>query len=67
MILLGSDKSTNPLVAILMGSTSDADTMEPARQMLKLSIRESKGKKLKKLKYSARIRIGWSHKILLIM
>jgi 5-(carboxyamino)imidazole ribonucleotide mutase len=35
MILLGSDKSTNPLVAILMGSTSDADTMEPARQMLK--------------------------------
>ena len=35
MILLGSDKSTNPLVAILMGSTSDADTMEPARQILK--------------------------------
>jgi 5-(carboxyamino)imidazole ribonucleotide mutase len=35
MILLGSDKSNNPLVAILMGSTSDADTMEPARQILK--------------------------------
>ena len=35
MILLGTDKSTNPLVAILMGSTSDADTMEPARQILK--------------------------------
>jgi len=35
MILLGSDKSTNPLVAILMGSTTDADTMEPARQILK--------------------------------
>jgi 5-(carboxyamino)imidazole ribonucleotide mutase len=35
MILLGTDKSSNPLVAILMGSTSDADTMEPARQVLK--------------------------------
>ncbi|MGD0590221.1 MAG: 5-(carboxyamino)imidazole ribonucleotide mutase [Bacteroidota bacterium] len=35
MILLGTDKSTNPLVAILLGSTSDADTMEPARQILK--------------------------------
>jgi 5-(carboxyamino)imidazole ribonucleotide mutase len=35
MILLGIDKSTNPLVAILMGSTSDADTMEPARHILK--------------------------------
>jgi phosphoribosylaminoimidazole carboxylase PurE protein len=35
MILLGSDKSTNPIVAILMGSASDADTMEPARQILK--------------------------------
>jgi len=35
MILLSSDKSSNPLVAILMGSTSDADTMEHARQILK--------------------------------
>jgi phosphoribosylaminoimidazole carboxylase PurE protein len=35
MILLGSDKSTNPLIAILMGSASDADIMEPARQILK--------------------------------
>ncbi len=35
MILLSSDKSSNPLVAILMGSTSDADTMEQARQILK--------------------------------
>lgn len=35
MILLGTDKSNNPLVAILMGSTSDAETMEPARQILK--------------------------------
>jgi 5-(carboxyamino)imidazole ribonucleotide mutase len=35
MIILGSDKSTNPVVAILMGSASDADTMEPARQILK--------------------------------
>jgi 5-(carboxyamino)imidazole ribonucleotide mutase len=35
MIHLGTDRSTNPLVAILMGSTSDADTMEPARQILK--------------------------------
>jgi 5-(carboxyamino)imidazole ribonucleotide mutase len=35
MILLGSDKSTNPLVAILMGSTSDVDIMEQARQILK--------------------------------
>jgi len=35
MIVLGTDKSTNPLVAILMGSTSDADTMEQAKQILK--------------------------------
>jgi phosphoribosylaminoimidazole carboxylase PurE protein len=35
MILLGSDKSTNPIVAILMGSASDADTMEQAKQILK--------------------------------
>jgi 5-(carboxyamino)imidazole ribonucleotide mutase len=35
MILLGSEKSSNPAVAILMGSASDADTMEPARQILK--------------------------------
>jgi 5-(carboxyamino)imidazole ribonucleotide mutase len=36
MILLGTEKSTaNPLVAILMGSVSDSDTMEPARQILK--------------------------------
>jgi phosphoribosylaminoimidazole carboxylase PurE protein len=35
MILLGSDKSTNPFVAILMGSASDAGTMEQAKQILK--------------------------------
>jgi phosphoribosylaminoimidazole carboxylase PurE protein len=35
MIILGTEKSTTPLVAILMGSSSDADTMEPARQILK--------------------------------
>jgi 5-(carboxyamino)imidazole ribonucleotide mutase len=36
MILLNTDKtSSGPLVAILMGSSSDADTMEPARQILK--------------------------------
>jgi len=35
MILLGSDKSINPLVAILMGSVSDADTMDQAKQLLK--------------------------------
>jgi phosphoribosylaminoimidazole carboxylase PurE protein len=35
MILLGSDKSTNSIVAILMGSASDADTMEQAKQILK--------------------------------
>ena len=35
MILLGSDKSINPMVAILMGSASDADTMEQAKQILK--------------------------------
>ncbi len=35
MIHLGTEKSTAPLVAILMGSSSDADTMEPARQILK--------------------------------
>jgi 5-(carboxyamino)imidazole ribonucleotide mutase len=35
MILLGSDKSTNPLVTILMGSVSDAETMEQAKQILK--------------------------------
>jgi len=35
MILLGSDKSINPLVAILMGSASDADTMDQAKQLLK--------------------------------
>ena len=35
MIVLGSDKSTNPMVAILMGSTSDADTMEQAKQIVK--------------------------------
>jgi 5-(carboxyamino)imidazole ribonucleotide mutase len=35
MILLGSDKSDNPIVAILMGSVSDADTMEQAKQILK--------------------------------
>jgi len=35
MILLSSDKSSNPLVAILMGSASDAETMEQAKQILK--------------------------------
>lgn len=36
MISLGSDKTaTNPLVAILMGSSSDLETMEPSRQLLK--------------------------------
>jgi 5-(carboxyamino)imidazole ribonucleotide mutase len=36
MILLNTDKTVPlPIVAILMGSTSDADTMEPARQILK--------------------------------
>jgi len=35
MILLSSDKSPNPIVAILMGSVSDADTMEQAKQILK--------------------------------
>jgi 5-(carboxyamino)imidazole ribonucleotide mutase len=36
MIVLHTEKSGPvPLVAILMGSASDADTMEPARQLLK--------------------------------
>jgi len=36
MILLNTDKTVPlPIVAIMMGSTSDADTMEPARQILK--------------------------------
>jgi 5-(carboxyamino)imidazole ribonucleotide mutase len=36
MILLNTEKSVQiPVVAILMGSVSDADTMEPARQILK--------------------------------
>jgi 5-(carboxyamino)imidazole ribonucleotide mutase len=36
MILLNTDKTAPiPIVAILMGSASDADTMEPARQILK--------------------------------
>jgi 5-(carboxyamino)imidazole ribonucleotide mutase len=35
MILLSSDKSSNPIVAILMGSTSDAEIMEQAKQILK--------------------------------
>jgi 5-(carboxyamino)imidazole ribonucleotide mutase len=36
MILLQTDTAgPAPVVAILMGSSSDADTMEPARQMLK--------------------------------
>jgi 5-(carboxyamino)imidazole ribonucleotide mutase len=36
MILLNTEKTAAiPIVAILMGSASDADTMEPARQMLK--------------------------------
>jgi 5-(carboxyamino)imidazole ribonucleotide mutase len=36
MILLGTEKGAdNPLVVILMGSASDSETMEPARQILK--------------------------------
>ena len=36
MILLNTEKTASiPIVAILMGSASDADTMEPARQILK--------------------------------
>lgn len=36
MILLNTEKTVPiPIVAILLGSTSDADTMEPARQILK--------------------------------
>ncbi|MBN1399114.1 MAG: 5-(carboxyamino)imidazole ribonucleotide mutase [Bacteroidetes bacterium] len=35
MILLSSDKSSNPVVAILMGSASDAEIMEQAKQILK--------------------------------
>jgi 5-(carboxyamino)imidazole ribonucleotide mutase len=35
MILLSSDKSSNPAVAILMGSASDAEIMEQAKQILK--------------------------------
>jgi 5-(carboxyamino)imidazole ribonucleotide mutase len=36
MILLNTEKTAPlPIVAILMGSASDADTMEPARQILK--------------------------------
>jgi phosphoribosylaminoimidazole carboxylase PurE protein len=36
MILLNTDKLVSvPVVAILMGSTSDAEIMEPARQILK--------------------------------
>jgi 5-(carboxyamino)imidazole ribonucleotide mutase len=35
MILLSTDKTTAPLIAILIGSTSDSETMEPARQILK--------------------------------
>jgi phosphoribosylaminoimidazole carboxylase PurE protein len=36
MIVLHTEKTVPiPLVAILMGSTSDADVMEPARQILK--------------------------------
>jgi 5-(carboxyamino)imidazole ribonucleotide mutase len=36
MILLNTEKTAAiPIVAILMGSASDADTMEPARQILK--------------------------------
>jgi len=36
MIILNTEKTTPvPIVAILMGSTSDSDTMEPARQILK--------------------------------
>ncbi len=35
MILLSSDKSSNPIVAILMGSASDTEIMEQAKQILK--------------------------------
>jgi len=36
MILLNTEKTVpKPIVAILMGSITDADTMEPARQILK--------------------------------
>jgi 5-(carboxyamino)imidazole ribonucleotide mutase len=35
MILLSSDKSSNPIVAILMGSTSDVEIMEQAKQIFK--------------------------------
>jgi 5-(carboxyamino)imidazole ribonucleotide mutase len=36
MILLNTDKNLPiPVVAVLMGSTSDAEVMEPVRQMLK--------------------------------
>ncbi|MCX6121300.1 MAG: 5-(carboxyamino)imidazole ribonucleotide mutase [Ignavibacteriales bacterium] len=36
MILLNTEKSVQiPIVAVLMGSISDAETMEPARQILK--------------------------------
>ena len=36
MILLNTDKTSSvPIVAILMGSISDADIVEPARQILK--------------------------------
>jgi 5-(carboxyamino)imidazole ribonucleotide mutase len=35
MIVLNTDKATHPHVAILMGSSSDAEIMEPARQILK--------------------------------
>jgi 5-(carboxyamino)imidazole ribonucleotide mutase len=36
MILLNTEKTTStPIVAILMGSTSDSDVMEQARQILK--------------------------------
>ncbi len=36
MIVLNTEKTVAvPIVAILMGSTTDADTMEPARQILK--------------------------------
>lgn len=36
MILLNTEKTVpTPIVAILMGSITDADTMEPARQILK--------------------------------
>jgi 5-(carboxyamino)imidazole ribonucleotide mutase len=35
MIVLGTDKTNHPLVAIIMGSSSDSETMEPAKQILK--------------------------------